>query len=487
MKNLSIFLLILLVFTSGCLTIPEHMLSNNKDVSSCSSLTAYEEKSCVTVVAINSNDASICAELGADMVQDCYYEVGSALKNPQICVSIQDSDGKISCQIGTTKAKSNNSMLSFLFFIVFFMFYPKIYIWQMTYQLETELKKLEEYAKKSEAIVLKKMNKKPTKEVKDKLKGFMDFFVSTPVDTDPYGIIDKVDVIINNSERRINKFVNEIAPNAAKEDKANFNMGLKGAMSTVQLFKIVRHMIILTKKMHNLQFAMILQMQIPMIMKMAKANVKATKAFVDGVPIGDSIGPLVAASFKTKNGEELAEDIIVSKETIVKKTVFVMKSKGPGSRLGNYSSAVEKLVKKEKIKYIITVDASQKLEGEITGSVASGVGIAMSPFGVHKFKIEAVLTKYNMEVDGLIIKQGISEASIPMNEKIYKALEPTRIEVEKLIEESKHKKILLIGVGNTVGVDNNKKAILNLPKLLKGDWDKYAEEKKKHKGKDLDD
>lgn len=489
-KNLAvIFLLAALVFVSGCIAIPEYILSSNKDVNLCKSIENEASKiSCVETVAVNTKNASICSALGPEKAQDCYFDVSEILKDPAACSSITDSSGKLACQIGTVTTKgSDNSIISFIFFILFFMVYPRLYVWQMVYQLETNLKKLDEYAKKSEAIVLKKIDSTPSKEMKGKIQDFMNFFISSPVDVDPYGIINKIDVVINNAERRINLFVDDIAPDFDKEQKANINMALKGAMSTVQLFKMVRHLILLTKRTNNLQFAMILQMQMPIIMKIAKAQVKVTKAFSDGIPIGDSIGPMVAASLKTKDGEEVAEDIVASYESIKGKTVVVMKSKGPGSRLGNYGGAVQKIVKKENIKYIITIDAAQKLEGEKTGSLASGVGIAMSPFGVHRFRMEDVVAEKKIDVDAIIIKQGISESSMAMNREIHGALENAKREVMKLIENSKYKKMLVIGVGNTVGVGNSSKALSKVPDLLKEDWKKYDEQKKKRKGKDIDD
>jgi hypothetical protein len=228
---------------------------------------------------------------------------------------------------------------------------------------------------------------------------------------------------------------------------------------------------------------MILQMTMPMLMKIAKSQLKATKAFVDGVPIGDGIGPLVIASYKTKKGCVISDDVIMSKEKVGNKEVFLVKAKGPGGRLGKLGIGIEKLVKKEKIGQIITVDAGAKLEGEITGSIAEGVGVAMGGIGVDKSYIENVAINNNIPLDAIVIKVSIFEASEPMTKKIYDSLENARKVLEKKVNESKYKKILVIGVGNTCGIENEREKVRNLSKKLKPVWRKQKMEKLEGKKK----
>ena len=65
-----------------------------------------------------------------------------------------------------------------------------------------------------------------------------------------------------------------------------------------------------------------------------------------------------------KKPKEIEEDIMMSKISIEGRNCFVIKAKGPGGRLGRPGKAVEKLVKRNKISRIITIDAAAKLEGE---------------------------------------------------------------------------------------------------------------------------
>lgn len=371
------------------------------------------------------------------------------------------------------------SALSTILFILFIFLYPKLMLWQMIYKLETDLKKLEEYSKKAEAIVLMKASKKPNKKIEEAVKGFLDFFVIEPVSLDPYGIIKKIEHVSDEAQRRFEYFVDTIAPDFNKEEKANLMMGLIGALGSNQIYKIVRHYVITVKKTSNLQIAMVLQMSMPMIMKFARAQVAATKALSHGVPIGDSIGPAVVASFKTKPGKEISKDVLVSQEKIERKTVYMLKAKGPGSRLGKLGVGVQKVIKQHRIDHIITIDAAGKLEGEKTGVIAEGVGVAIGGIGVDKSQIEELAVQRNIPLDAIAIKQSPVEASIPMKVEIFNSLPRAADAVKRLVKESKHKHILIVGVGNTSGIGNTSKSLKKVPELLKKDWQKQKKPKKK--------
>ena len=369
-------------------------------------------------------------------------------------------------------------------FLLFIVFYQKIMVMQTLWRAEKDLKTLDEYTKKAEGYVLHNISKKPDKKLKNEISNFMNFFISTPVDVDPYGILNKIEHVMNQSERRFSYFVDSIAPSHGKTEKSNLKFGLIGALGVYQIYKIVRHLIITIKKTNNLQMVLILQMYMPLLLKMAKGNVKATHAFIKGIPIGDAVGPMIAASFKTKEGEEIAKDVVVSEETIEGKTVFVMKAKGPGASLGKLGKAVETLREREDINHIITIDAAGKLEGEVTGSIAEGVGVMMGGVGVERSKIEEVALKHDLPLDGVAIKMGIMEASAPLHEKVFKSQDKARDVAKRLIKETKSEKILLLGVGNSCGIGNTKSSLTGLEGKLKPIWKKQKEEEKEEEKKE---
>ena len=391
-------------------------------------------------------------------------------------------------------ASSYNSpewwVMNLLFFIVFLFFYPKLYIWAMFSKLDYYVKELEKYAKDAQDAVIKKVCKRKSKRsVKERILDFMDFFVSAPVDIDPYGILHKIQHIILNMEEKIENFAKEVIREGENKRKIpdaelkDVKYGLIGAMSVTQIYKVIRHYVEVAKKTKNFQIAMMLNMIMPEVMKMAKSSVKSTKAFLQEIPIGDGIGPLVAARNKKEEGEEIEKDVVVSEEKIAGKKVYVMKSKGPGPEISQAHlwKGMEKIVKEKKINYIITIDAALKFEGEKTGKVAEGVGIAMSPYGVDRPFMEEIATKNNIKLEGIIVKMSDYEASVPMCKEIYKAIPKVQEKLEELIKKNKDKNILIIGVGNTCGIGNSVKDVegKKIEKKLRPFWRKYAMEKKK--------
>lgn len=372
----------------------------------------------------------------------------------------------------------DESIWSFILFFLFMFLYPKIYMSQMIWKLESDLKEVEEYVKQTRQTVYRMLKQKKDKHIKEIVNNFMDFFISFPVDLDPYGIVKKIDHVMEQSDRRFDYVVDKLAPKTfTKEQKKDLKFTLMGALGTNQIYKVLRHYILTIKKTNNLQLAMILQMSMPMLLKMAKSQVKATKAFSMNIPIGDAIGPLYAASIKTKKGTEYAKEVIVSKEKVDGIDVWVMKAEGPGAALGKIGEAVEKAVKKDKINHIITVDAAAKLEGEKTGKVAYGVGVMMGGIGTTRYKIEEVAVKKDIPLDGVVVKMSPEEASIPLKKEIFKSLPELSKVVKDIIKENKNKRILIIGVGNTCGIGNRKQDIKDIDKKLRKVWRKQQKEK----------
>lgn len=307
-------------------------------------------------------------------------------------------------------------------------------------------------------IVMKKIEKKAGKGLKEKIDNFLEFFMIEPVSLDPFGIIKKLEHISNLSEDKFKTFVKDIAKDLDKEEQANLMMGLSGAIALNQLVKVVRHYVETVRKTKNLQLGMVLEMQLPLIERISKALLQGTEALINGWPIGDAAGCLVAARLiGDSKPVEMEEDVVIAEKRINGKKVIIMKAKGPGGRLGKLGRATEKLVKKKKIEKIITIDAAAKLEGEKTGKVAEGVGVAIGGIGVDRAYIEELATRKKIPLDSIVIKMSQEEAIQPMPEAVLKAI-PTAVEkTEKSIKNSKGN-ILVVGVGNTCGVGNDAKS-----------------------------
>jgi len=258
----------------------------------------------------------------------------------------------------------------------------------------------------------------------------------------------------------------------------------------------VRHFVEMIKRTKNLQLAMLLQMQLPEIERISKAYLGATEAFVNGWAIGDSIGPYVAAMLigDTKTREVEKETLVATKRMAGRK-VFIMKAKGPGGSLGKLGRATERIMRRNKVAKIITIDASAKLEGEKTGKVAEGVGVAMGGIGVDRSHIENIAVKKKIPIDSVVVKMAIEEAITPIKKEVLWATPKVMKIVQQRIKATSKKNkgaILIVGVGNTGGIGNSKKEAQKsarksqeVMKIMKRRAKKQKELEKKKKWKNL--
>ena len=391
-------------------------------------------------------------------------------------------------QLMAGDTNTSKMLIQWVLFIGIFMFVvPKLYFYQMYSKIEASARKLEGISKNGQKAVVKAAEKygKERKTARAMLTRFVDFFVIPPVNLDPFGIMKKLEHLVHSSEDRFKDMANEIAPEAGKEESMDVYMGLQAAVEINTIAKIVRHFVELVKKFKNLQFAMILQMQLPMIEKLAEAEYKGLNAFLKGNAIGDGIGPLVVASMAREEGKELTPEALVSKESMWDRNIFFVKAKGPGGRLGEIGDAVQMLCKKHKIAKIITVDAAQKLEGEKTGTVSEGVGVAIGGVGVQKAKIEEIAVKNKIPLEALAIKMSPFEAISPMPEEVLKSVNNAKILVK---ERAKHRTrkgdyVIVVGVGNTCGVGNTNRDIAKTIKKIEKEAKRLKAEKEKKETK----
>jgi len=299
--------------------------------------------------------------------------------------------------------------------------------------------------------------------------------MSPPTGIDPAGLVGKLEHVLDNSEDKFNRFVKRNADTEDEDELADLNMAFKGVMGTHQIYKVTRHYRQLITKTKNIQLVGLIQMMMPIYKELAESQREATRAFVDQAPIGDSIGPLVAAKLIQGEPEEVAEDVIYSEEEINGQKVHVVKSNGPGARLGKYGDAVDNLAEENNLEAIITVDAGAKFEGEETGSISEGVGVMMGGPGVEKTKIEEAATEHDVPLEGIVVKQSPSEASKPMKKSIYDSYKTALDKVEELVNEFDGE-VAVVGVGNTCGVGNTRSDVSGVHNRLRKYWKEYEQQ-----------
>jgi len=354
---------------------------------------------------------------------------------------------------------------SFLLIIVFITIYPKYMLYKMIADMEEIAETLEGYAKEAIDLIVKVASEKggAPENAAEAVEEIMDFFLIPPVDLDPQGILSKVEHMIDGAEYRLEEVALQISPKSDRVWNANLVSLLKGGIGANNIAKMVRHYVEFVKKTRNLQIAMIMQMQMPLIKKIAKAHKNGVETIGEGKPIGDGIAPLIAANMIESDVKEAAKDVIYSEVKLNGRTAYVLKADGPGANLGKLGDAVRDIAKEQNAAKIITVDASLKLEGEKTGKVSEGIGAAIGDPGPEKSKMEVIATEMKIPLEAYVVKMSIEEAISPLTKNIGDAV-PKAIElIKKSIERTPAgSSVVVVGVGNTCGIGNTKSEVKDI-------------------------
>jgi len=350
----------------------------------------------------------------------------------------------------------------FIWFALIFML-QDLQMWRYLSQVSGFLTYLGQLLNTASANVLSALEKTKRREVsrselESTLKKMVDFAVIEPTALDPSGIVPKYKHILNTYvetyEHEIGRIVNDgiTVKNMATAVEALRYMNF--------IYKVVDHYYRTAKKYKAFYLVIQLTMLLPLLKELTDTVNEAVSSFIKGVPIGDSAGPLVAYNVLSRCGTltyySAVKDTVVAECDYQGRRLYVIKAEGPGSTVGRLDEAVEYVFNKlnAKPKYIVTVDAALRLEGEKTGEVAEGIGVAMGGVGVEKFNIESYATKYGVPLYAFLIKMRQSEALTTMTNDIYNAVQHTTKRVLDFITTNVQpgESVLLIGVGNTVGV-----------------------------------
>ncbi|MBM5804753.1 MAG: DUF1512 domain-containing protein [Candidatus Verstraetearchaeota archaeon] len=345
------------------------------------------------------------------------------------------------------------------FFAIIILFNQRMQIWSYQRNVEKATARLQFLADKSREDALNSIKQfaQENVDIRSQVTGFLDFFLIEPVDRDPFGVLGRLEHILDNRRDRFKAFVSQIAPKAGKTDAANTEDILEAAMALNLIFKVVRHYLLLGKKTKSLMIFVQLDMQLPMIMKMAEAYFSAQKTFSAGKPIGDGLGALVASKLMLgQPKKQIAEEVVYAELDLSNRKVVVLKAEGPGGVVGKPGEAVKQLVENlgGKVARIFMIDAAAKLEGEKTGEVVEGIGAAIGDPGPEKFKIEDVATKYKIPVDAIICKMDLEEALTTIRKEVVEASDVIVERIKKaILERTKEGDVVIVaGIGNTIGV-----------------------------------
>jgi hypothetical protein len=366
------------------------------------------------------------------------------------------------------------TITTILFFGLIF-FFPKIMLWQIDRRMKRVLSHLDEYRIDTEEMFREKFVDSFSEELEQKFESLKNTKFSQPTSIDPAGMVGKLEHVLDTSEDKFKRFIEDNADTEEEDEIADLSMAFKGVMGTHQIYKVVRHFRKLIKGTQNIQLIGLVRMMLPVYEEIAESQKDATRAFLDQAPIGDAIGPLVAAKMIESEPEQISENIVHSEEEIEGQRVHVVKSDGPGARLGKYGDAIDTLADENNLEAIVTVDAALKFEGEETGSVAEGVGVMMGGPGVEKTKIEDAATEHEVPLEGVVIKQNAPEASKAMKKEIFDSYKEAKEKALDIASEYDGE-VAVVGVGNTCGVGNMKDDTRGIHNRLRKYWEEYEDE-----------
>ncbi len=355
--------------------------------------------------------------------------------------------------------------LVWIAFMMLFLFYPtfsqKLQLSYILRDLERRLykiKQIREEVRRKTLETLKRYSEGGAK-VDEELDKMLLSFAIEPESKDPYGIVYKLEHIVNTWEDTFEENVRSLCSKADRERVKTLTNLVEVARGIDYLYRLIRHYYLLGKKTSNIYIVLQVQMLMPQLMEIAEAYRQACYAFMQGQPVGDGVGVLAAAKLVEgveKKTYEVAKDTIVHETMLDGRRVYVLRAAGPGGAVGKPADGIMKIIEaeKDKVKAIVMIDAALKLEGEDTGKVVEGIGAAIGGIGVDKFKIEEMAKKLKIPLYAFVIYQSIGEAITPMRESIAKAADEVAEKVKNLIKSRIEEgfSVIVAGIGNTVGI-----------------------------------
>ena len=346
------------------------------------------------------------------------------------------------------------------FFFVTFFYQARLQSYMALNDISRGLNKLKVMKDKSrkEAIDYLVNVGKASSDPAQRVDQFLDYVTIMPVETDPSGIIPKIDHVVTTNNDRVRAEVGALLGGQSNPVTVSISENLlEVATSLNQIHKIVRHYYLLGKKTNSYITLLQLQMIMPMIIQEADALLNAVDSFKVGQPVGDGIGPVIVSKYMTgREKRVIAKDTVLAISEYKGRKLYVLKADGPMAYVGQPGVAITKIIEEMGVKpsAIVMIDAALKLEGEKTGEIAEGVGAAIGGIGVEKFQIEEAATKAKVPLYAILVKQSILEAITVMRKEIAEAAEKASQVLNRVIEEKTKEgdDVVVAGIGNTLGV-----------------------------------
>jgi hypothetical protein len=344
-------------------------------------------------------------------------------------------------------------------FFAFFVYGQQIQTSFMLVGVRRKLRQLEVFknSARSQLLDLIQPNNPNRTDTAKRLDMLTETFVIAPENLDPAGIVGKLQHVLDTYDDHLKQEVHRLAPVATEIEANNLTNLLEVSIGLDAMFRVVRHYYLQSKKKGGILALTQLQMSMPTIMEEAEAYNAAIGAFAKGKPVGDGIGPLVATRFAHGGKpKEVVKDTNVYESIFDGRRLSIVRAKGPGGNVGKPGLAVEKLIRERaSIKVVVTVDAALKLEGELSGEIAEGVGAAIGGPGVERYHIEEAAAKNQIPLYAVVVKMSSKEAISEMSTQIQAAAREAdeRARAAILGSTQPGDNVILAGIGNTIGIE----------------------------------
>ena len=308
------------------------------------------------------------------------------------------------------------------------------------------------------------------------IQEMLDFFVLAPSDLD----VSKYPTLYflhSRQESRYRELILNFLPPMDDSSLVKITSLLTITAQIDDLYKKVRHNLITGEKTKSYWYLLQSAADISTTMLTAQAFRYALTSFIGGKPIGDSVGPLTIQKFI----EEVLKDSGIQAEstsiheggqfysqkiTYNNRQCICLRAKGPESRVGTPGIAIQQLFSKidqagQSIALFISIDAVARLEGEKSGTVAHGLGVAtgngrypQKHTNVDKFQIETLIMEQNIPMEAIVCRVSFEEAFMPITETIQGAVPKILRFIKQIIRSQTQPGdlVVIIGIGNAIGV-----------------------------------
>jgi len=385
----------------------------------------------------------------------------------------------VSMDLGFLLQASDNSATSFLNFLLYyflsgllflFLFNDYIVLWRYSYTVDNFLKGLSRIITTNINTVVSHIEQMvksngtraiSRSDLENVLRELMEFVIIDPTTLESEGLVRKLKLLIGSYNDKLEAAIAGLAPSADRSMVQNTVNAVEGLRSLNYIYKVINHYFKLGSKYRSPYLVMQVYMMLPFLKEAVNSLNGAITTFLKGQPVGDGAGPLAAYRFLRGCSDTVeithnVKDTYIGSCRFEGRIVYVVKARGPGGTVGSLDDAVNYLVNAMNVKprVIITVDAALRLEGERTGSLAEGVGVAIGGIGVEKFNIESIAVKNNIPLYAILIKMNMQEALTTMPKEVEDAVNHAVERIKRVIRDTTRPgdEVILVGVGNTVGV-----------------------------------